>query len=241
LATRDELLKGGISDSDISISNDMKVSSELALKFSKGVYPPIFHSYRKKGLYVFKFFKNLKWVYVIVDDRIPCYSEGLPVFGTCVNINEMWVPLIEKAYAKLHGCYQALISGFVDDGLSDLTGFVAEKLILHGKDTGAFPHESVKDADYLWSYLQDRKKEKSLMGCSRSGGNIESQVIIDGNKTGILAGHAYGLMDVIEIDNPERPQGRKTHRLLRVRNPWGNTEYALEWSDSSPELEEHRE
>jgi len=40
----------------------------------------------------------------------------------------LWVPLIEKAYAKLHGCYESLISGFIDDALSDLTGFVAEKL-----------------------------------------------------------------------------------------------------------------
>jgi hypothetical protein len=48
------------------------------------VYPPIFHIYRKRGLYVFKFFKEFDWRYVIVDDRIPCgTNNGLPVFGTC--------------------------------------------------------------------------------------------------------------------------------------------------------------
>lgn len=45
-------------------------------------------------------------------------------------MNENWVCLIEKAYAKLHGCYEALISGFIDDAMTDLTGFVAEKIIL---------------------------------------------------------------------------------------------------------------
>jgi hypothetical protein len=33
----------------------------------------------------------------------------------------MWVPLVEKAYAKLHGCYEALKGGSVSYALSDLT------------------------------------------------------------------------------------------------------------------------
>ena len=43
------------------------------------------------------------------------------MFGHNTNPNEFWVPLIEKAYAKIHNCYEALISGFIDDGLSDMT------------------------------------------------------------------------------------------------------------------------
>lgn len=100
--------------------------------FSKGVYPPIFHIYRKKGMYIFKFYKNFQWLYVLIDDRLPYDTEGEElVFGRCTDPSELWVPLIEKAYAKLHGCYEALVSGFVDDGLTDMTGFVSEKLNLH--------------------------------------------------------------------------------------------------------------
>jgi hypothetical protein len=29
----------------------------------------------------------------------------------------MWVALIEKAYAKMHGCYGNLISGYIDEGV----------------------------------------------------------------------------------------------------------------------------
>ena len=64
----------------------------------------------------------------------------------------MWVPLIEKAYAKLHGCYESLISGFIDDALSDLTGFVAEKLQLHDR-LGKFPHKNLVDKDKFWDFI----------------------------------------------------------------------------------------
>jgi hypothetical protein len=104
----------------------------MAYNLSKGVYPPLFHMYRKKGIYVLRFFKDFKWRYVIIDDRLPCgTNNGQPVFGKCKQIHELWVPLIEKAYAKLHGCYETLISGFIDDGLTDMTGLVAEKIQMH--------------------------------------------------------------------------------------------------------------
>lgn len=51
----------------------------------------------------------------MIDSRLPCYAgnEAEPelIFARCNSRNEFWVPLIEKAYAKLHGTYQALISG----------------------------------------------------------------------------------------------------------------------------------
>ena len=79
--------------------------------------------YSKIGMYVCRFYKNGQWLKVIVDDRIPCWAEdNTPVFARCKDANEIWVLLVEKAYAKLHGCYEALGGGEIDYGLRDLTG-----------------------------------------------------------------------------------------------------------------------
>lgn len=34
----------------------------------------------------------------------------------------MWAPLIEKAFAKLHGCYESLGRGSIEQGLRCLSG-----------------------------------------------------------------------------------------------------------------------
>jgi len=78
------------------------------------------------GLFVIQFFKNGNWVPVIVDNRIPCHKSGpnarRPIFSQCKNTNEYWVMIVEKAYAKLHGCYEALSGGEIEYALKDLTG-----------------------------------------------------------------------------------------------------------------------
>ena len=45
-------------------------------------------------------------------DRFPKYKNNQKlVFGSCEDSEEIWVPLLEKAFAKLHGNYESLISG----------------------------------------------------------------------------------------------------------------------------------
>jgi calpain len=70
-----------------------------------GLYPPIFHSFSEYGIYVIRFFKDYSWRYVVIDDTLPCKENGEIIYSKCKNPLELWVSIVEKAYAKLHHCY----------------------------------------------------------------------------------------------------------------------------------------
>lgn len=174
LAVRDELLTGG--ERGIQYNSEMIIGASLCSKLSKGVWPPIFHKFRSIGLYVLRFFKNFQWVYVIVDERIPVdIKTKQPVFGRCKNPQEIWVPLIEKAYAKLHGCYENLISGYIDEGVQELTGLQPFKVNLQNPGSKTFPSKFISSKfpgntkQEFWNFLVQKKNWASLMGCSITG------------------------------------------------------------------------
>lgn len=63
-------------------------------------------------MYILRFFKGASWFYVIMDDKLPVNkSSGRPVFAQCRDPFELWVPFIEKAYAKLHNNYLSIVGG----------------------------------------------------------------------------------------------------------------------------------
>ena len=50
-------------------------------------------------------------------------------FSSSGTTGETWVPLIEKAYAKLHGSFSHLQDGHACDAIADMTGFVLLRAI----------------------------------------------------------------------------------------------------------------
>ena len=141
------------------------------------------------GFAVFQFFKNGKWQYVIVDTRIPYNTQSkTPLYGHCADITEFWVPLMEKAYAKLHSNYEKLNGGQMNEALVDLTGGVSEKFHLRAPETA----ESIEGGQF-WKDLKTYHQQGFLLGCANTvkdeNGNLEDGM---GN-SGILWNHAFGI------------------------------------------------
>ena len=100
-----------------------------------GIHPQLFHCFAEYGMYVFKFFKNFKPIYVVVDDLFPIEESSYElIFAKSPEAGLQWVAFLEKAYAKLHHCYSNLISGDISQGLNDFTNAVPIKEDLNSED-----------------------------------------------------------------------------------------------------------
>ncbi|XP_044505430.1 calpain-type cysteine protease DEK1-like isoform X1 [Mangifera indica] len=173
--------------------------------------------YNEEGIYTVRFCIQGEWVPVVVDDWIPCESPGKPAFATSKKVYELWVSILEKAYAKLHGSYEALEGGLVQDALVDLTGGAGEEI-----DMRSAQAQIDLASGRLWSQLLHFKQEGFLLGAGSPSG---SDVHI--SSSGIVQGHAYSILQVREVDG---------HKLVQIRNPWANeVEWNGPWSDSSLE------
>jgi len=189
--------------------------------------------FKEFGLFVCVFYKDCALRFVIIDDRIPVFSNsGKVVFAHCKDPNELWVLLIEKAYAKLHGCYKALIGGYVHLGLGDLTGF-SPRLI--GMRPGYMGYSDPIEEDQLWHMLRRYQTWKCLMGTSIQSKPGQGAKVEANAGQGLIMGHAYSFLAAgeLEIDGGEKV------RLVKLRNPWGKGEWTGAWSDNSAEYEKY--
>ncbi|CAK4034443.1 Calpain-type cysteine protease DEK1 [Lecanosticta acicola] len=193
----------------------------------------------KVGVYGFVFFRDGEWVHEVIDDKLFLrvgdddeldvvrgwdrdekdglalkYDEdklkdalqrgGTALYFSHCKSNETWLPLIEKAYAKAHGDYFAIEGGFASEGIEDLTGGVA--VVINPED--------IMDKDRFWKEQLSQVNEKYLFG----GGSRQN-----GSK-GFVGGHAYAVLEAWEEGGL---------KLLKLRNPWGETEWEGDWSDGS--------
>ena len=88
-------------------------------------------------------------------------------FGKCADRAELWVPLLEKGFAKLNGNYENCASGHFGEGMTDLTGEGCETFDLRSVNREQF-----------WELLKYFSEEAFLMGCSvalPAGGGVAAE------------------------------------------------------------------
>ncbi|KAI1903606.1 hypothetical protein AGOR_G00028930 [Albula goreensis] len=188
------------------------------------------HPENYAGIFHFRFWIFGEWLDVVVDDRLPTINGELIYCHSKLN-NEFWSALLEKAYAKLSACYESLEGGNTGDAVVDFTGAVNESIdLVEGKYATDLSEQLKLFEDLLKVY-----ERGGLISCSikASPEEIEARM-----PCGLVKGHAYSVTAV--------RKARLGHGLMaffrsekvfliRMRNPWGKTEWNGPWSDSSEE------
>ena len=158
----------------------------------------------KDGTYNVRFFKDGKPIYVNVDNDFLHDKWGRPVYGTSKDKGELWVAVMEKAYAKLNHSYENIgKGGDTKNALQTLTGI----------STQSFDPGSVSDGK-----LYDTLNSAFKSGLPVTAGTSYNQALYA--NTGIVPTHAYTVTGV-SVKNGQP--------FVTVRNPWGQ----VEWNGSA--------
>lgn len=201
------------------------------------------------GVYGFVFYRDGEWIYTVVDDNLYLKNSDFDAYGdrydptgvketkykknyqtgsealyfaSCSNENETWLPLLEKAYAKVHGDYDSIAGGISGEAVEDLTGGVTTKIL-----TGR-----ILSKERLWKELLQVNKEFLFSASSPGSYGDDSDA-----RRGLALSHAYSVIKAVDVEGED---GKK-ERLVLIRNPWGSRanaamgEWTGPWSDGSAE------
>lgn len=182
--------------------------------------------FEEQGIYGVSFWWRGRWEMVYVDGYFPCYQPSSRthrnkhrlIFAGASDHKEIWTLVVEKAFAKLSGSYEAISGGQISKALEMLTG---------GRGRRYEPHQLTDE----WEVLKERViSDEYFVG---AGSHQIRENALDAAEQkkqmrGIVTGHAYTVLTVYE--DTTTPEGL---RLMELRNPWGKVLYNGDWGPGS--------
>ncbi|CAH1722858.1 unnamed protein product [Chironomus riparius] len=151
------------------------------------------------GIFHFRFWQYARWVDVVIDDRLPANGNELVNLHSTQR-NEFWLCLLEKAYAKLYGSYEALHAGMSCEAFEDFTGGVSEIYNLKGVQNN------------FYGLIEKAFERHSMITCFKNEA-----------AEGLIRIHAYS---IIKVKSFQIPNKEEKLQLLQFRN---SSEDETEW------------
>ena len=119
---------------------------------------------------------------IVLDDFIPV-RNGRPAFSQGHG-SEIWVILLEKAWAKIHGSYERIEGGQAHHTMRDITG------------APSFEYEIEKTPD-MFNKLVEAEQFNFIMTAGCDADNEAQAMML--REIGLIAEHSYAILKAVEI------------------------------------------
>lgn len=181
-------------------------------KLIKQIMPPDAYEVdagRYSGIFHCRFWWMGEWIDVYTDDFLPYNEDIARVYaGHSEDKNVVWVPLMEKALARLCGGYNA-VCGDQANAYALLTGGLVETLKIRKRDT----KDEILPLDSCFARIKQALDSGAIVLTS-----IDQREAYSPHLKGLATNHCYSINEAIKVKH-----GDATDMLLKIRNPWGET------------------
>lgn len=180
---------------------------------------------RAEGCYRVTLLHNGWWKTYVIDDYVPASQKG-PLFASCAeDPRRLWVPLLEKAYAKCLGSYAATCVVDAMEAMGDFTGFPVRYLdslwaAAKAKPTGSptrtlftYINRVVRMGCTVLLFTPAASDAQSLNTVNLSTRRSSRLLPVKGVMPQFLPGHIYFLHDVAFYEELDL-------RMAQLKNPW---------------------
>jgi len=183
--------------------------------------------------------------HIVIDEFVPTHPwrphlfivgyehmKHVPLFAK--PNGEIWPLLLEKAMAKLMGSYAGLHGGSECSAFRALTGCTEQEQWMLDPLRGIWKNMALMKGSMarfmwdrrtlaraqFWNQLQQYCEVHYLMSASIHNGNDGEYARQDG----LIENHAYSIIEANAVEGL---------LMLKLRNPWGRSEWNGEWSNNS--------
>jgi hypothetical protein len=169
----------------------------------------------ESGAYAVKLYVNGEPIDIVIDDYFPYDSRPEKdnwMFSRDTAEKEIWVQILEKAYAKAFGSYEVTEGGKPYQAFNNLTGFPSD--ILYHKEM---------EPDDLWKIIQASVRLDMPIVASVNSLVLGEAAAI--RAKGLADHHAYTVLTSLTVTHED---DGSVVRLIKIRNPYG-TRAKREW------------
>ena len=187
--------------------------SLLISRFPK-IIPQLFKTknFNIEGYYELYMYTNGEFKVVIIDDYFPIVKGTNSLRFAKPNDNEIWLLLLEKAFAKVNGGYAALLSTNMSLVLQTFTGFPIERINIFDMD--------IEDTENVIRM----NKNDNIVSCSANDKGVNF---------GLVRANTYEIVELFDIRSKDNNGNEIDIKLVKLRNMTNANKYKGEWHNNS--------